>query len=117
VAATLQSFPGPERRAEHVFSNAEVEGSLGRPLSATRTVRVNLIAPGTVFADRINQLDLRFAKSFAFGGTRLKAMFDLYNTLNTNAAVFYNIAFDASWERPAIIMPARMAKVAFQVDF
>ena len=41
----------------------------------------------------------------------------LYNTLNTNAAVFYNVAFDASWQRPAIIMPARMAKVAVQVDF
>jgi hypothetical protein len=117
VAATLQSFPGPERRAEYVFSNADVEASLGRPLSATRTVRVNLIPPGTVFGDRINQLDLRFAKNLRLGGTRLKAMLDLYNTLNTNAAVFYNVAFDASWQRPAIIMPARMAKFAVQVDF
>jgi len=117
VAATLQSFPGPERRAEYVYSNAEVQASLGRPLSATTVVRVNLIPPGTVFGDRINQLDLRFSKSFGFGATRLKAMFDLYNTLNTNAATWYNFAFDANWERPAIIMPARMAKLAFQWDF
>jgi hypothetical protein len=117
VAATLQSFPGPERRAEHVYSSAEVEASLGRPLSATRTVRVNLIAPGTLYGNRINQLDLRFAKTFAFGGTRLKAMLDLYNTLNNNAGLFYYLAFDANWERPAMIMPARMAKVAFQLDF
>jgi hypothetical protein len=117
VAATLQSFPGPERRAEYVFSSADVEASLGRPLSATRTVRVNLIPPGTLFGNRINQLDLRFAKNLRLGGARLKAMFDLYNTLNTNAALYYNFALDANWERPAIIMPARMAKFAFQVDF
>jgi hypothetical protein len=117
VAATLQSFPGPERRAELVYSNAEVQASLGRPLSATQTVRVNLIPPGTVFGDRINQLDLRFAKNLRLGGARLKAMLDLYNTLNTNAPLWYNFAFDANWERPAIIMPARMAKFGVQVDF
>jgi hypothetical protein len=117
VAATFQSFPGPERRAERVYSNAEVQASLGRPLSQTRTVRVNVIPPGTVYADRINQLDLRFTKVFNAGGTRLKAMLDLYNTLNTNAALFYQLAFDANWDRPAIVMPARLAKFAFQVDF
>jgi hypothetical protein len=117
VAATFQSFPGPERRAERVYTDAEIQPSLGRPLSATRQVRVNLIPPGTLYGDRINQLDLRFSKNLRLGGTRLKAMFDLYNTLNNNAGLFYYLTFDASWERPAIIMPARMAKVAFQLDF
>ena len=117
IAATFQSFPGPERRAERVYTNAEVEASLGRSLSQTRTIRVNVIPPGTVYGDRINQLDLRFTKNLRLGGTRLKAMFDLYNTLNNNVSLFYQLAFDATWERPAIVMPARLAKVAVQVDF
>ena len=62
---------------------------LGRPLS-TGTVDVNVIEPGTEFGERANLFDLRFTKIFNFGPARFRAMFDLYNAFNNNAAVVEN---------------------------
>ena len=45
-------------------------------------VTVNLIEPGTLYGNRINQLDLRIAKLFRFGGTKTFVGVDLYNALN-----------------------------------
>ena len=72
VSGTFQSTPGPAaggqlQRAER----GQVAPSLGRPLSGSAAnVSVNLVEPGTLFGDRINQLDLRFAKVLTFGRTR-----------------------------------------------
>ena len=43
--------------------NAQVKPSLGRDLiGGAANVTVNLVPPGTMFGDRLNQLDMRFAK-------------------------------------------------------
>jgi hypothetical protein len=46
-------------------------------------------------------------------------MLDLYKALNDNTELTYSNAFNPAtpvlWERPVVILPARMAKVAFQV--
>ena len=47
---------------------------------------VNLIAPGEVWGDRVNELDLRFAKILKFGRTRTNVGVDLYNVLNSSAS-------------------------------
>ena len=45
--------------------------SLGRSLSGNATnVTVNLIEPGTLYGDRLNQVDFRVAKILKFGGKR-----------------------------------------------
>ena len=43
---------------------------------------VNLIAPGTMYGDRINQFDLRVGKTLTFGRTRTLLALDVYNALN-----------------------------------
>jgi hypothetical protein len=120
-AATYQTFAGRERIANVTFPNAAVQPSLGRPLSATTSVTVNVIEPGTVWSERLHQLDLRVAKIFNIGGTRLRANLDVYNSLNDNTPFNYPAAFNPAnpviWERPGVIMPARLAKVSFQFDF
>jgi len=121
VAATYQTFPGPERIANVNFANAAVQPALGRPLSQTTSVLVNVIEPGTVYAQRLHQFDLRFTKILNVGGTRLRAMLDLYNVFNDNVGLTFTNAFNpanpAFWERPGVILPARLAKVGLQVDF
>ena len=115
VSATLQNQNGPERAARMTFS----ESSLGRPFVLhSGGVELNMIEPGTVFGERFNQLDMRFTKSFNFGGgARLRAMLDLYNVLNANAVMAEDSAFGPSWLAPVVIMPGRLAKFGFQIDF
>jgi hypothetical protein len=121
VAATYQTFPGRERVANVTFRNAAVQPSLGRPLSATTSVLVNVIEPGTVYSPRLHQLDLRFTKMLNLGGTRLRGMLDLYNIFNDNTPLTFPAAFNpadpAAWERPGTILPARVFKLNLQLDF
>ena len=114
VSATLQNQPGPERAARLIFT----ESSLGRPMVLhSGGVELNLIEPGTVFGERFNQLDMRFTKILNFGGTRFRAMLDLYNVMNANAVMAEDSAYGPSWLSPVVIMPGRLAKFAFQLDF
>jgi carboxypeptidase family protein len=121
VSAAYQTFPGRERLANVTFRNAAVGPSLGRPLSQTNSVLVNVIEPGTTFGDRIQQLDLRASKTFNFGRNKLRANLDVFNAINDNSGLNYPTAFNPAnpraWEAPGVIMPARSAKVSVQYDF
>ncbi len=117
VSATLQSIPGPEIAANYVASNASIVPSLGRNLSGNAAnATVNLVAPGTMYGDRLNQVDLRFGKVVPYGRSRMTFSLDLYNALNTNPVVAQNNNF-AAWQRPNSILTARFAKVSAQIDF
>ena len=89
--------PGRAARGELVAyrTRAAVPSSLGRPLSnAAPNVTINLIAPGTLYGDRVNEFDVRFAKILKFGRTRTNVGFDLYNILNSAAVLSYNQTFN-----------------------
>ena len=115
VAATLQNQPGPERVAEVLFADT----SLGRAATLYPSgVTLNVIPPGSMYGDRFNQLDLRLTKIFRFaGGMQVRAMFDLFNVFNANAVTLEQPGFGAQWLAPQAIMPGRLAKFAFQLDF
>ena len=49
------------------------------------TVTINLIEPGTMYGERMNQFDVRIAKIFTVNGVRLQGSMDLYNAFNANA--------------------------------
>ena len=86
VSAVFQSKPGPAIVANWAVPAAVVAQSLGRPpAGGVPNVTVNLLDAGTVYGNRINQLDLRIAKNVRFGGTRTMLSVDLYNALNTGA--------------------------------
>ena len=69
TAATFQSLPGPQITASRTYTNAEILPSLGRNLAsgAAGTASVPLIAPGTMYDERLYQLDFRASKIFRFG--------------------------------------------------
>lgn len=117
VAATYQDQPGPERQARVVFTAAQIAAVLGRPAVLGQQT-VNVLRPGTVFGDRFRQFDLRFTKIFSGpNNLRFRGMFDLYNVFNRNTQVQEEPGFGTSLWQPQVIMPGRLAKFAFQLDF
>src|SRR5262249_30890960 len=64
VAAPLQSIPGRQILANYNVSTAQAAASLGRPVSGNAALStVNIVPPGTMYGERLNQLDLRFGKN------------------------------------------------------
>ena len=118
VSGTWRSDPGPELRADYVVTNAIAFPSLGRNLSSGN-VTVNLVEPGTLYGDRLNNIDLRIAKVFRFRGTRTQVGVDVYNLLNTDVVTLYNNGYSptGAWLTPTAIQPARYARFNLQLDF
>ena len=85
---------------------------------------VNLVAPGSLYGDRINQLDLRLSKIFRLSRYRIKATLDMYNALNAYPALTYNQTFNpavttgsGAWLTPTSVLAARVMKIGASVDF
>ncbi len=119
ASAALQSLPGPQITASRTFTNAEIAPSLGRTLAAgaNGTAQLDMIAPGTLYGDRLNQLDLRGTKNFRMNGVSLKAMVDLYNALNANPVITQNNTYGLAWQRPTLILQPRLVKFSVQMNF
>src|SRR5688572_11181564 len=91
----LRSDRGAPLNANYAAGNNET--TLGRPFAGTsQTITVNLVEPGTLYGDRVNQFDIRVAKNLRFGGTRTNVGVDVTNLLNGNPVLTYNEAFSAT---------------------
>jgi carboxypeptidase family protein len=120
VAATVQSRPGPILAADYAAPSAVVADSLGRTLSGNAAnVTINLVRPGVMYGERINEIDLRAGKVVKFGGSRATVALDFYNALNSSAALTYNNAFvpGGTWPQPLTIMSPRCVKITAEVNF
>lgn len=118
ASAALQNLPGTMVTAQYVATNAEISPSLGRNLAGSaRTALIELIQPGTRYSSRINQLDVRLARSLRIGRVDLQGLLDVYNVLNGSPTLALNTRFGAEWLRPTQIMDGRLVKVGFQLGF
>jgi hypothetical protein len=117
ISATFRSLPGPNIAANYLAPNAVVQPSLGRPLSGgAANVTVNLVEPGTIYAEQTNLLDLRFSKILKFGNYRTSLNLDLSNAWNSSGVTAVNNNF-ATWQVPTAIHLARFAKISANFDF
>ena len=115
ISGTIQSVVGPEILASYNFRSADT--TLDRPLSSGVS-SVALIEPGTQYASRMNQVDLRVAKLIQVGtARRIRAMLDLYNLFNVAPVLAHNNAYGSAWQRPTIILAGRFVKFGVQMDF
>ena len=127
IGATLQNIPGPEVRANYTLTNAILQSALGRNLlvAGTNSTTVNVIERGSLYGERMNQIDFRVGKLLRAGRTRTVVSLNVYNLLNGNAILTQNntLAVDAAgavnstWQRPQSILDARFIKLSAQVDF
>ena len=126
IAGTFRSDQGAPLRATWNATKAPSAGFvgldaiLGRPAQgAGSTVAIDLIEPGEVWGDRVNEVDVRFAKIVRFGRTRTHLGVDIFNVLNSDATLTYNQTFapGGAWLTPQSVMTPRFVKVSAQIDF
>jgi hypothetical protein len=122
ASLTWQSNPGPEIAANYVANNAVIAAGpqpLGRPLSGSSNVTVNLIEPATMYGERRNNFDLRLSKILRFGPRRLTLSVDGYNLTNADTVLAQNNGFvpGGTWLTPTRIASPRYMKVGAQFDF
>jgi hypothetical protein len=116
VSGTFQSIPGPALAANFVAANSVVFPSLQRNLSSGQNVTINLITPGTMYGERLNQLDMRFGKIVRYGRTRTTLSLDVYNIFNKDTVLTSSAAY-ASFQKPQTIIQARFAKISANFEF
>ena len=130
ASAIYQNIPGVPIRATYVATNAEIRPSLGRHLAAcpSQTAAtcnqnfpaIDLIPPFSLYGDRIQQVDLRFTRSFPMGSRRLQGNFDIYNLLNASTALNEQAAFSRTnnqWRNVIQFMGGRLIKFSAQLTF
>jgi hypothetical protein len=119
TSATYQSIPGPQILAAWAAPAAAVTAGLGRaPSGNVRSVTVPLVPPGTLYGERLNQVDLRVAKEFDFQqGVRVQGYVDVYNLFNGNTTLAQNNTFGPLWQNPTAFLGARQGKFGVLIRF
>jgi hypothetical protein len=104
--------------AAYPATTQDIANSLGRPLAGgTKSVTIQLIPPFSQFGPRINQTDIRLAKSFRVGRTKLQGMFDVYNLTNSSAVLQNNTNWGGAWLQPTVVLNGRLVKFGAQLEF
>ena len=81
---------------------------------------VDLTLPGQIYGDRINALDMRFAKVLRFDRTRTNIGIDFYNLFNSNTGTAFNQTFGtdgSAWLRPTTVLNPRFVRFNVTFDF
>jgi hypothetical protein len=118
VSGTLQSLPGPMVNATNIYNNANrtTATTLARPFTLAQA-NVNLVQPGSMYGDRLNQIDLRLTKIVNVGHGRVDLNVDFYNAFNSDAVTLENGAFGPAWRLPLTVIQPRFVKFAARWDF
>jgi hypothetical protein len=124
TAATFQSLPGPQLLAQQETTNAQILPSLGRNLAScgsrpvcNATVLLDLLPPGTLYGDRVNQIDLRISRTVRVGRAVVRPSVSVYNLLNANPVLRYNNRYGPGWPAPTAVLTARFLDFGVQIDF
>ena len=124
-ATTFRSDQGAPLAANYSIPIALAQaGGLAGTFANGVSPTVNLIQPGTLYGDRVNELDFKIAKVLRFGGTRTNVGVEVFNALNSNAVLTYNQTFSpavqsgpGSWLQPTQVLTARFVKFSATFDF
>jgi hypothetical protein len=134
VSAILRSQPnvqpgadvataGASRAANFLMSAAQFQTLTGQSLrTGVTTEQVNLLLPGQIYGERVNNIDLRVAKIIRVKGTKANVGIDLYNLTNKNTGTTFEATYDpasqgARWMVPTAVLQPRFVRFNVQFDF
>jgi hypothetical protein len=131
-SGTFRSDPGQTLQANVFTFSPGAFGGPGNQFLASSTgffnsnqfAFVNVLTPGSMYGDRINEVDLSVAKILKFGRTRTRVGIDVYNVTNSSAVLAYNTSYAppgttgaGAWLAPQQVLTGRYAKLTVQFDF
>jgi Carboxypeptidase regulatory-like domain len=99
---------------------AAAAAQIGRTLTATGPITVNLLAGGQLYGARVRQWDLAAKKIIRFGGQRLTVGADFYNLLNNNVTLGFSGGFVPNapgWQSPTTYMNPRVFRLNAEFAF
>jgi hypothetical protein len=112
LSGAFQSNPGPRIAANYTVTSAIA----GLTINQT-SITTNLVVPGSLYGDRLEQLDLRLSKGVRMGRTHMVGNVELFNALNGAAVLVLNNTYGANWLKPQNVLLGRMLKFGIQADF
>jgi hypothetical protein len=84
-------------------------------------LNIPLVAPGTEYAERVNQLDLSLAKWFQLGRVRLQGQLDMFNALNRGDVLSVRSTglnfLTPSYMQPQSVLQGRIIRIATQLKW
>ena len=121
-AAPSRAFPVRSWRRIRSSPLPAVQPSLGRDLiGGAANVTVNLVPPGTLFGDRLNQLDIRVAKLLKTGRhadvAEPRPLQPVQRQHGAGGELDVFECHGDRWRVPTTIVTARFAKISVQFDF
>jgi len=114
---------GASRTANYLMTAAQFQAATGHTLrTGVTSETVNLLLPGQVYGDRVNNLDLRVAKIIRIKQTKANVGLDIYNVTNANTGTTFESTYDPAtnglrWMRPTAVLQPRFVKFNVQFDF
>jgi hypothetical protein len=112
ASAAFQSVPGPQISATYNATNAQIAPSLHRDLAAgpSSTLALQIVAPGTLYNDRLNQLDARFTKNFRLQAGAVSRRSSTSTTCSMSGRLNHNNTYGAARLTPTVIPVGRMVR-------
>jgi hypothetical protein len=96
-------------------------GALVIPNMTAANLNIPLVAPGTEYAERVNQLDLSLAKWFQLGRVRLQGQLDMFNALNRGDVLSVRSTglnfLTPSYMQPQSVLQGRIIRIATQLKW
>jgi hypothetical protein len=132
VNAALQSYAGPARGTYWQVTTATryapgclgacTPGALVIPNLVTApgtptSMNIALLAPGSDYYGRMNQLDLGFRKLFRFGRYQYSAQADIFNFTNNDYVKTETLLYGTALGRPTSNLQPRTLRLAVQMRF
>jgi hypothetical protein len=109
------------RDASNVGKDLNIQYSVGPTiapgLTQTTVTVMPLNEPGTVFLDRVNQVDFAVSRDFRFGKMMVRPQFDFFNAFNSNAVTQVNTSYGPSLRQPQSILNPRLIRFNVRVSY
>jgi hypothetical protein len=120
-SAVFQSMPGVlETRTANNDGDVVINYIVNKAIVPTLTlaqVTTRLNDPGKDFLDRNNQFDMSLTRDFRLGRVVVKPQLDLFNVFNVSPVTNEVATFGTSLGQPLTILPGRLLRFGFRMNY